>query len=77
MLSQARAGHVASRGGKSGLSYKPIFPQPLCLSKQHKCSEEPEAHASGACLLLCLIALQHWAETRALEFGIFFGAVHS
>ena len=31
---QARAGHVASRGGKSGHSDKPIFPQPLCLSKQ-------------------------------------------
>ena len=29
-----RAGHVASRGGKSGLRNKPIFPQPLCLSKQ-------------------------------------------
>ena len=33
-----------------GLSNKPIFPQPLCLSKQ-PLSEEPEAHASGACLL--------------------------
>ena len=30
-----RAGHVASRGGKSGLSNEPIFPQPLCLSEQH------------------------------------------
>ena len=29
---QARAGQVASRGGKRGLSNKPIFPQPLCLS---------------------------------------------
>ena len=24
---------------------------PLCLSNQHECGEEPEAHASGACLL--------------------------
>ena len=44
-------GHVAPRGGKSGLRNKPIFPQPLCLSKQHECGEEPEAHASGACLI--------------------------
>ena len=49
---QARAGHVASRGGKSGLSNKPIFPQPLCFSLKLLLSEEPEAHASGACLLL-------------------------
>ena len=48
---QARAGHVASRGGKSGLSIKPIFPQPLCLSLITPLSEEPKAHASGACLL--------------------------
>ena len=49
---QAHVGHVhvASRGGKRGLSNKPIFPQPLCLSKQ-PLSEEPEAHVSGACLL--------------------------
>ena len=49
--SHCRTGHVASRGGKCGLSDKPIFPQPPCLSKQHKHNEEPEAHASGACLL--------------------------
>ena len=48
---KARVGHVAWRGGKCGLSNKPIFPQPLCLSQQHKCGKEPEAHASGACLL--------------------------
>ena len=48
---QARAGHVALRGGKSGLRNKPIFPQPLCLSLKLLLSEEPEAHASGACLL--------------------------
>ena len=51
--SRARAGHVTSRGGKCGLSNKPNFPPPLCLSQQHKYGEEPEAHASGACLLLC------------------------
>ena len=45
------AGHAASRGGKSGLSDKPIFPKPRCLSQQQKFSEEPEAHTSGACLL--------------------------
>ena len=28
-----------------------IFPQPLCLSLNKPLSEEPEAHASGACLL--------------------------
>ena len=28
-----------------------VCPHPLCLSQQHKHSEEPEAHASGACLL--------------------------
>ena len=39
-------------GGKSRLSNKPIFPQPLCLSQQHKHGKEPEAHTSGACLLL-------------------------
>ena len=49
--SRARAGHVTSRGGKCGLSNKPIFPQPLCLPQQHNCGQEPEAHASGACLL--------------------------
>ena len=36
--------------GKSGLSNKPIFPQPPCPSQQQKHSKEPEAHASGACL---------------------------
>ena len=41
----------SSRGGKCGLSNMPIFPQPLCLSKQHKHGKEPEAHASGAWLL--------------------------
>ena len=45
------AGHVAWRGGKSGLGDKPIFPQPLCLSPNKPLSKEPEAHASGACLL--------------------------
>ena len=50
-LHQVRAGHVTSTGAKCGLSNKPIFPQPLCLSQQHKHGEEPEAHASGACLL--------------------------
>ena len=43
---------LLQRGGKSGLlSNEPIFPQPPCLSQQHKHSEEPEVHASGACLL--------------------------
>ena len=43
MLShQAHAGHVASRGGKSGLSNKPIFPQPLCLSKQNHTAKNPK-----------------------------------
>ena len=46
------AGHVTSRGGKSGLSNKPIFAQPPCLSKQCEHGEEPEAHTSGAHLLL-------------------------
>ena len=31
---QTRAGHITSRGGKSGLSNEPIFPQPPCLSQQ-------------------------------------------
>ena len=48
---QACAGHVASRGGKCGLSNKPVFPQSPCCSQQHGHSAEPEAHASGACLL--------------------------
>ena len=54
---QARAGHVGSRGGKSGLSNNPIFPQPLCLSLIKPLSEEPEAHARGAHLLLLLLAV--------------------
>ena len=33
------ARHVASRGGKCSLGDKPNFPQPLCLSQQHKCSQ--------------------------------------
>ena len=37
-----RAGHVAQRGGKSGVSNKPIFPQPLCLSKQHNTAKNPK-----------------------------------
>ena len=53
-LSVVNSSHlIASRGGKSGLSNKPIFPQPLCLSLKLLLSEEPEAHASGACLLHC------------------------
>ena len=59
-----RAGHVASRGGKSGLSNKPIFAQPFCLSKQHKHGEEPEAHASGAYLLLSVQCMQASAGDR-------------
>ena len=39
----------------------------VCLSKQHKHSEDPEAHASGAYLLRscegCLLCLMHW-QTR-------------
>ena len=38
-------------GRKSGLSDKPIFPQPPCVSQHQKHSKEPEAHTSGACLL--------------------------
>ena len=53
---QAPAGHVASRGGKSGLSNKPIFPRPLCFSLNKPISEEPEAHTSGAYLLLWAVS---------------------
>ena len=46
---QAHSGHVASRGGKSDLSNKPIFPQPLC--QQTTQLRTRSSHASGAFLL--------------------------
>ena len=39
---QPHAGHFALRGGKSGLSNMPIFPQPLCCSKQHNQAKNPK-----------------------------------
>ena len=33
---------TASRGGKSGLSNKPIFPHSLCLSKQNHTAKNPK-----------------------------------
>ena len=42
MTSQVRAGHVASRGGKSCLSNKPIFPQPHRRSEQHNAAKNPK-----------------------------------
>ena len=44
--------HFRGEGKAVRLSNKPIFPQPLCLSLIKLLSKEPEAHASGACLLL-------------------------
>ena len=47
----ASCGNFLFPTGKSGLSNKPIFPKPPCLSQQQKHSKESEAHTSGACML--------------------------
>ena len=51
-MTQLHPTGIAQEKGKIGLSNKPIFPQIPCLSQQRKHREEPEAHTSGACLLL-------------------------
>ena len=57
---------MSHRGGKSGLSNKPIFPQPPCPSEQCKHDEEPEAHASGARTPAPCISLREEKQRQTL-----------
>ena len=68
-IGRGRTWDMSHRGEGNAVLAMSQFPHSLSVSQQHKCGEEPEAHASGACLLQAGVLTQMGEQKGDAQLG--------